>query len=195
MWVDNSIIVLWGHPQPRRSLKTNAQVMIINVSMWGDNSTYHSTRPPSATTPGLSLSRPDSASFQVQTCFLTSKYFLGMQSIKHKFKLWKMTILNSCRHEHTELRGWHPGTQIELSCIFKSTTYKTRRDFSQVESTKGSRLVRKVQFFLTLFKRGGVKPMFKIYVVNLVCSGGHLTTWNLHEKGLLRHWWWNLRVK
>ena len=103
--------------------------------MWGDNSTYHSTRPPSATTPGLSLSRPDSASFQVQTCFLTSKYFLGMQSIKHKFKLWKMTILNSCRHEHTELRGWHPGTQIELSCIFKSTTYKTRRDSSQVDSS------------------------------------------------------------
>ena len=24
------------------------------------------------------------------------------------------------------------------------------------------------------------------------CSnGGHLATWNLHEKGLLRHWWWN----
>ena len=35
----------------------------------------------------------------------------------------------------------------------------------------------------------------KNYAVNLVCSGGHLTTWNLHEKGLLRHWWWNLRVK
>ena len=38
---------------------------------------------------------------------------------------------------------------------------------------KGSRPVRKVQFFLTLFK-----PMFKNYVVNLVCSAGHLTTWN-----------------
>ena len=22
-----------------------------------------------------------------------------------------------------------------------------------------------------------------------------LVTWKLHEKGLLRHWWWNLRVK
>ena len=139
--------------------------------MWGDNSTYHSTRPPSATTPGLSLSRPDSASFQVQTCFLTSKYFLGMQSIKHKFKLWKMTILNSCRHEHTELRGWHPGTQIELSCIFKSTTYKTRRDFSQVDSTKGSRPVRKVQFFLTLFKRPLAPPPFRLNIMWWIFAG------------------------
>ena len=35
------------------------------------------------------------------------------------------------------------------------------------DACKGSRHERKVQFFLTLFKN---------YVVNLVCSGGHLTT-------------------
>ena len=39
--------------------------------------------------------------------------------------------------------------------------------------SKGSRHERKVQFFLTLFKRGGGgggggKPMFKNYVVNFV---------------------------
>ena len=39
-----------------------------------------------------------------------------------------------------------------------------RRPNSRFES-KGSHRVRKVQFFLTLFKRGGVKPMFKNYVV------------------------------
>ena len=38
---------------------------------------------------------------------------------------------------------------------------------SQLCATKGSHHVRKVQFFLTLFKRGGgVKPMFKNYVGN-----------------------------
>ena len=41
-------------------------------------------------------------------------------------------------------------------------------------SPKGSHLERKVQFFLTLFKRGGgVKPMFKNYVVNFVVFWQH----------------------
>ena len=31
-------------------------------------------------------------------------------------------------------------------------------------------------FFNIVQKGGGVKPMFKNYVVNLVCSGGHSTT-------------------
>ena len=57
-------------------------------------------------------------------------------------------------------------------------------DDDDCDDGKGSHPPRKVQFFLTLFK-----PMFKNYVVNLVCYGGHLTTWNLHEKGLLRHLW------
>ena len=64
--------------------------------------------------------------------------------------------------------------------------------FKKEETIRGA-----IAVFLTLFKGGGGggKPMLKNYVVNLVCSRGHLTTWNLHEKGLLRHWWWNLRVK
>ena len=46
------------------------------------------------------------------------------------------------------------------------------------QRNKGSHPARKVQFFLKIVQTGGrgVKPMFKHYVVNLVCSGGHLTT-------------------
>ena len=42
---------------------------------------------------------------------------------------------------------------------------------NRIMLNKGSHPVKKVQFFLTLFKRGGwgeVKPMFKNYVVNFV---------------------------
>ena len=62
---------LHRHQHPRHQvnhlfihiLKRCTRILI--CSMWGDNSTYHSTRPPSAATPALTLSRPDSASLQV----------------------------------------------------------------------------------------------------------------------------------
>ena len=61
---------------------------------------------------------------------------------------------------------------------------------------KGSHPGGKVMFFWTLFKRGGgVNPCSKILSEIVVRSGGHLTTWNLHEKGLLRHGWWNLAIE
>ena len=47
------------------------------------------------------------------------------------------------------------------------------------EHNKGSHPLRKVQFFLTLFKRGGggrSNPCSKIMSEIVVCSGGHLTT-------------------
>ena len=56
-------------------------------------------------------------------------------------------------------------------------------------------LSKKCSFFEHCSNGGGVNPCSKIMSEIVVCSGGHLTTWNLHEKGLLRHWWWNLGVK
>ena len=47
------------------------------------------------------------------------------------------------------------------------------------DNNKGSHHFKKVQFFLTLFKRGGrggVNPCSKIMSEIVVCSGGHLTT-------------------
>ena len=46
------------------------------------------------------------------------------------------------------------------------------------DQAKGSHPERKVQFFLTLFKRGGggANPCSKIMSEIVVCSGGHLTT-------------------
>ena len=41
---------------------------------------------------------------------------------------------------------------------------------------------KKSAVFWNIVQRGGVKPMFKNYVVNLVCTEGHSTTWNFHEK-------------
>ena len=53
---------------------------------------------------------------------------------------------------------------------------------------------KKCSFFEHCSKEGGgVNPCSKIMSEIVVCSGGHLTTWNLHERGLLRHLWWNLR--
>ena len=80
--------------------------------------------------------------------------------------------------------------------VFSTLTISKEVPNKRKRKCKGSPPFRKVQFFLTLFKRGGgVNPCSKIMSEIVVCSGGHLTTWNLHEKGLLRHWWWNLRVK
>ena len=83
--------------------------------------------------------------------------------------------------------------RARLSRKYSQWKYKPN---SENLASEGSHRVRKVQFFWTLFKRGGgSNPCSKIMSEIVVCSGGHLTTWNLHEKGLLRHWWWNLGVK
>ena len=43
-----------------------------------------------------------------------------------------------------------------------------------IQNTLGKPCRKKSAVFLNIFQRG-VKPVFKNYVVNLVCSGGHLT--------------------
>ena len=83
----------------------------------------------------------------------------------------------------------------ELRRIVK-TKYIWPTDFLY-SSRLGKPSFKKSAVFLNIVQTGGggVNPWSKIMPEIVVCSGGHLTTWNLHEKGLLRHWWWNLGVK
>ena len=48
-------------------------------------------------------------------------------------------------------------------------------------------------FYKVYIGRGVVKPVYKNFAANLVCCESLLATWNLNEKGLLRHKWCNLR--
>ena len=66
-------------------------------SMWGDNSTYHSTRPPSAATPALPLSRPDSASLQVIIMRRSRHMHTGICAFEPKFAHML------CAHKHFHL--------------------------------------------------------------------------------------------
>ena len=117
----------------------------------------------------------------------THQIFQKKRNKRYKFPGWSASFCITStflfRTQNCSLLAqlWSKGSQAQ-SFFYHGYATLHARSLKKCFISKGSPPLRKVQFFWTLFKRGGgggVNPCSKIMSEIVVCSGGHLTTWNL----------------